>query len=133
MNSFLPQRIGRLEYFTWWLPLPILYVFVTALYSVENTSYAAFGGPSLILLFAYMITFWIIVAPRRCRDLDKSGWFVLWGLVPVANIVVGLYLMFAAGTQGPNKYGPQPSKRIAIWSYVRQGVHSASRQSGPRA
>ena len=64
------------------------------------------------------IPIWIIYAAsgitlgiRRCHDLDKSGWFYLLMCIPFVNIVIGLYLLFAVGTIGPNQYGPDPLAR----------------------
>lgn len=50
----------------------------------------------------------VMLAIRRCHDLNKSGWFYLLLLIPIVNIFGGLYLLFAMGTIGPNQYGPDP-------------------------
>lgn len=65
-------------------------------------------GSALLLIFAlgsFIPSLAVIV--RRLHDQDKSGWFVLLGLVPIANIVL-LVFMFLEGTKGPNRYGPDP-------------------------
>ena len=41
---------------------------------------------------------------RRCHDLDKSGFYILKTIL----IIPGFKLLFAKGTDGPNKYGPDP-------------------------
>ena len=45
---------------------------------------------------------------QRLHDLDKSGWYLLFILVPVVSLVFGLYLIFAKGTEGPNRFGEDP-------------------------
>lgn len=45
---------------------------------------------------------------RRLHDLNKSGWFCLLMLVPFVNIIFQLYLLFAQGTVGYNRYGEDP-------------------------
>lgn len=50
----------------------------------------------------------IMLSIRRCHDINKSGWFMLWSLVPIANIIIGLMLLIKKGTDGPNHYGPDP-------------------------
>jgi len=49
-------------------------------------------------------------AVRRLHDTGKSGWLVLLGLVPIANIVL-LVLLALDGTPGANQYGPDPKAR----------------------
>ncbi len=41
---------------------------------------------------------------RRCHDLDKSGLYIFATLL----IIPAFKLVFAKGTTGPNKYGPDP-------------------------
>ena len=44
---------------------------------------------------------------RRLHDTDRSGWWALLGLVPIANIAL-LVFMFIQGTVGSNRFGPDP-------------------------
>ena len=50
----------------------------------------------------------IMLSIRRLHDLDKSGWFLLLGLVPLVNVIFMLYLWLAPGTVGANRYGADP-------------------------
>lgn len=62
----------------------------------------------LILLLAYAILgnyFMITVGIRRLHDFGKSGWWYLAILIPIANIVLLISLLFVPGTSGENKYG----------------------------
>lgn len=45
---------------------------------------------------------------RRLHDLDRPGWWVIATFIPLLNLVLGLYLVFARGTYGPNQYGADP-------------------------
>ncbi len=47
-------------------------------------------------------------AMKRCHDLDKPGWLAICTLIPIVNILVGIYLLFFKGTEGPNQYGDDP-------------------------
>jgi len=59
------------------------------------------------------IAMWISLAVqiKRWHDLDKSGWWVLIGLVP---IVGGFWVLIEngciEGTKGPNRFGPNPNE-----------------------
>ena len=50
----------------------------------------------------------IMLNIRRFHDLNRSGWCVLLMLIPLLNIIVALYLLVCEGTDGENKFGPDP-------------------------
>lgn len=66
----------------------------------EDTLARALGLLTLIPSWALMM--------RRLHDLNRPGWWVVGSLVPLLNFVLGLYLLFAKGTDGANQYGPDP-------------------------
>lgn len=102
-------RIGRLEYF-WTIFLTSLVIMGLAgiLTMAENQ-----GATNGIWLFNFLLFPIIYISfsagIKRCHDLGKSGWLYLAVAIPLVNIVLGLYLLFAKGMRGPNQYGPHPS------------------------
>ena len=64
-------------------------------------------GPLTTLLILGTLVPSIACAVRRLHDQDKSGWFVLLGLIPLVNLVL-LVFMFLEGTKGDNQYWPDP-------------------------
>jgi uncharacterized membrane protein YhaH (DUF805 family) len=50
----------------------------------------------------------LAVAVRRLHDTDRSGWWLLIGLVPLLGEFVLFIFMLMSGTRGPNRYGPDP-------------------------
>ena len=50
----------------------------------------------------------LAVQVRRFHDQDKSGWFVLLGLIPYAGGLILFIFMLLEGTRGPNQYGADP-------------------------
>lgn len=50
----------------------------------------------------------IAVGIRRLHDTNKSGWFVLIGLIPVLGWIVLIVLFAQKGDAGANQYGPAP-------------------------
>jgi uncharacterized membrane protein YhaH (DUF805 family) len=48
------------------------------------------------------------VSIRRLHDTDRSGWFVLIGLIPILGWIAIIILMALPGTEGNNKYGSVP-------------------------
>lgn len=85
----------------------------------------------LLMFFVFQLPFYVAalsLSIRRAHDLGKSTLFgclyllnlplsfvlqtidsrALAFIVAVAYFVYGMYLLFAKGTEGPNKYGPDP-------------------------
>ncbi len=63
----------------------------------------------LIILFLLLLWPSICLYAKRWHDRDKSGWWSLIGLIP---IIGGLWMLielgFLRGTDGPNRFGPDP-------------------------
>ena len=45
-----------------------------------------------------------ITCIQRFHDINRSGWWAVLMLIPGVNLLVWLYLVFAFGTRGPNRY-----------------------------
>lgn len=63
------------------------------------------------LYIAYMLITFIptlAVAVRRLHDVEKSGWFLLIGLIPLIGAIWLLILFCKEGTLGSNEYGVNP-------------------------
>ena len=68
------------------------------------------GALCIFLCIAYAIVAFVpglACAVRRLHDTGKSGWWILLGFVPVADIVLLVFLLLD-GTPGANRYGPDP-------------------------
>ncbi|MFT3666502.1 DUF805 domain-containing protein [Piscinibacter sp.] len=50
----------------------------------------------------------LAVTVRRLHDTDRSGWWILIGLVPAIGGIVLLVFTVLAGTPGSNQYGEDP-------------------------
>ena len=67
---------------------------------------------NFVSLLIAIPTIWmsLAIAVKRWHDLDKSGWWVLIGLVPcVGPIWAFIETGCLRGTIGPNQYGPDPT------------------------
>ncbi|MGK4422055.1 DUF805 domain-containing protein, partial [Klebsiella pneumoniae] len=63
------------------------------------------GNPPMMMSIALVVIFYLpfiamhlIFARRRFHDLDLSGWLSALVLIPLLNLLVWLYLIFAPGT-----------------------------------
>ncbi|MBM7335576.1 DUF805 domain-containing protein [Alloalcanivorax marinus] len=106
-------RLGRLRYFAY-LGLVTLVLYLLLTFASVLTAGASRSEPSALvgvvaLLLMAVATFAACVyGIRRLNDLNRSGWLILLGFVPLVNLLLGLILLFVPGSPGDNRYGPRP-------------------------
>jgi uncharacterized membrane protein YhaH (DUF805 family) len=69
-------------------------------------------GALLILYFLFALASFVpglAVSVRRLHDIGKSGWWILIAFIPLAGIVL-LVFMFMDSQPGANEYGPNPKE-----------------------
>lgn len=109
LSRTLLSRIGRVRFAatlwpvvmlvaaSWWLP-GVVTQYLPELASWHlATVFAVLAGGLLLLATA-----------RRLYDFNASGWFSLLMTVPGVNCLLLLWLLFAPGTKGVNRFGPEP-------------------------
>jgi uncharacterized membrane protein YhaH (DUF805 family) len=103
-------RSTRSEFWLFTLFAVILAIVALTLDEVMGTAPAAedevglFGAIVLLLHILPSIS----VTVRRMHDIDKSGWFLLIGLIPVIGIIVLLVFACMGSSPGANRFGPHP-------------------------
>jgi uncharacterized membrane protein YhaH (DUF805 family) len=55
----------------------------------------------------------LAVTVRRLHDIDRTGWWILIGLVPLIGGIVLLVFALLDSTPGSNQYGPNPKGAAA--------------------
>ena len=55
----------------------------------------------------------LAVTVRRLHDIDRTGWWLLIGLVPLIGGIVLLVFALLEGTPGSNRYGATPKEASA--------------------
>jgi uncharacterized membrane protein YhaH (DUF805 family) len=101
-------RIGRLQLFGFSVIWGIAAFIVSIASGVDFEAGAEPNAGGLLLAFIFYLVAFVASLSytiRRFHDFDKSGWWTLLYLVPLVNFIVGLILLFAPGTPGPNTYG----------------------------
>jgi uncharacterized membrane protein YhaH (DUF805 family) len=98
-------RLGRMRMVAYifmptFLTLPLAFA---SLMLASDLPALGFGAYAIVILAHTIFTFSVYV--RRLHDLDQSGLLTLLMLVPLVNILLGIYLLFFRGTEGSNRYG----------------------------
>jgi uncharacterized membrane protein YhaH (DUF805 family) len=111
-KTFYLNADGRVNRQQWWLRLIVPVIVIELVLSFVDMAIGTYdhrtGGGVLSGLFALAVLIpSIIVYIKRFHDRDKSGWWVLIGLVPlIGQLWLLIELGFLAGTPGPNRFGP---------------------------
>ncbi|MBE1291605.1 MAG: DUF805 domain-containing protein [Rhodobacteraceae bacterium] len=100
-------RRNRKSYIIYTLTIFILMLVVSAIIVALSAATGGLGIVLFVLVLPLMISSWA-VASQRCRDFGWTGWAVLLGLIPYAGLIFYIALMVVPGTQGENRYGPDP-------------------------
>ena len=101
-------RASRTEYWTFTLvnaAISIVLILVERAFGGHGSGFLStiFGIGVLIPGIAVLI--------RRLHDTDRSGWWALLALLPLANLVL-LAFMFFDGTQGAIRFGENPKGNV---------------------
>lgn len=97
-------RSSRSELWWWLLLTNLLYMILVILFGETGViiSYACF-----IVLFIPSLALMI----RRLHDVDRSGWFILLGLIPCVGPLIMLMYSVSESDPKENKYGPIPNTK----------------------
>lgn len=96
--------------FAWGALVGIIMLLLTLADASEDTMMTIF----YILIVPYALySLWamipgLAVAVRRLHDLDRSGWALLFGLIPLVGGIILIVFYATEGTRGPNRFGPDP-------------------------
>ena len=104
-------RATRSEY--WWFYLAFILFYMAGLVLAgilssisETLGMIGFGIVALGALGFILPS--LAAGVRRLHDVDKSGWFLLLGLIPIVGLVL-LYFFVIPGTPGDNRFGAPPA------------------------
>lgn len=116
MNEFLKVvknyagfsgRAGRREYWMFFLVYILIYFGLAILTAIMPNMLAQLLGLVTMVFALGLLVPSIAVGVRRLHDSDRSGWWMLLLLVPLAGLYI-LYLMIIEGTNGSNRFGESP-------------------------
>lgn len=96
-------RAARPEY--WWFQL--FYLIVAVIASALDATTARDSGlsPFTSLATLAMLLPLLAVSVRRLHDTDRTGWWLLIGILPLIGEIVLLVFFCQRGTEGANRFG----------------------------
>ena len=105
-------RSSRPAYW-WWVVFAILVGIVANVLdlAIDATIFSIFVGLALFLPG-------LAVAVRRLHDTDRSGWWILIGLIPVIGFIVLLVFFIQKSDPVDNQHGPPPADQGVVQAQV---------------
>ena len=103
-------RSRRKEYWMFTLLAIGIYIVASILDRIVgmNGMIAGRYGPITTLAALGLLVPSLAVSIRRLHDSDRSGWWLLLGLVPMVGEIIVLVFMVLKGTRGANRFGADP-------------------------
>jgi uncharacterized membrane protein YhaH (DUF805 family) len=99
------DRAPRSEYWYWTL-LQLIVGIATVVIDVAFFPMISTGPVNTVATLALLLPS-LAVGVRRLHDLDRTGWWLLLWFT-VIGIIVLIVWFCIRGTQGPNRFGPDP-------------------------
>ncbi|MFJ9869239.1 DUF805 domain-containing protein [Streptomyces sp. NPDC101165] len=96
-------RARRKEYWLFMLFAWIIYVALAVVAAVAH-------APYIVAIAVVFLLPALGVTVRRLHDTGRSGWWILFGIVPLIGSIVLLVFYCSDSQTGANKYGPNPKE-----------------------
>ncbi|WP_058044172.1 DUF805 domain-containing protein [Streptomyces roseifaciens] len=90
-----------------------MFTLVSLVISIVLAVIDALLGTGMIIETVYDVAVFLpslAVSVRRLHDIDRSGWWVLIGLIPIIGLIVLIVFWATAGKPRENAYGPNPQE-----------------------
>lgn len=105
-------RANRKQFWLWTLWTVIIYIvfqiFIAIGGAMESSLITGVFSVLFILFNLAILLPNLAISVRRLHDIDRSGWWVLIGLIPFIGAVVLLIFDLLPGTPEENRFGPVP-------------------------
>ena len=100
-------RACRSEY--WYFALFLALVNIVArILDVTMVGFDAQVSPISAIVFVVLFLPSLAVAVRRLHDKNRTGWWYLLFFLPLIGVIVLLIWFCGKGTDGANRFGPDP-------------------------
>jgi uncharacterized membrane protein YhaH (DUF805 family) len=100
-------RSCRSEYWFW-----VLFVLIADVVAIAID--AAIGMQIVSSLFGLAVLLpGLAVTVRRLHDLDRTGWWIFLGLIPLVGAIILIIWFCSKGTDGQNRFGADPLGGLA--------------------
>ncbi len=106
-------RAGRKEFWTFTL---INIVIMLLLGAIDNAAGLMRNGSGILsgLYSLAVLVPSLAVTFRRLHDTNRSGWNILWNLLPFIGTIILIVFLALEGQPADNQYGPSPKAAAKV-------------------
>jgi uncharacterized membrane protein YhaH (DUF805 family) len=97
---------GRTRRTAFWYFVLVYFIIAVVLGIIQSVAHL--GSILTALLSLALLLPNLGIAVRRLHDTNRSGWWILIGLIPIIGWIVLIIWYCEAGTTGSNQFGPDP-------------------------
>ncbi|MDR0518263.1 MAG: DUF805 domain-containing protein [Fibromonadaceae bacterium] len=102
-------RASRREFWVFTLLNAIICFTIGMILTALDGIFYTYAGTIISVLFSLVVmVLGLAVTVRRLHDTDRSSWWILILFVPLIGYVAWLASAVSKGTEGDNRYGPDP-------------------------
>lgn len=102
-------RARRTEFWMFTLFSVLISIVLGIIDGLAGLQIGAIGIGVLGLIYSLFVLLpSLAVTVRRLHDTDRSGWWILIGLVPFVGIIVLIVFEVLEGSRGGNRFGQDP-------------------------
>lgn len=104
------DRARRSEYWWFYLAYFLAAILVAVVGEISSSQSGQPGAISYLAAIVFLGLFipMLAVEVRRLHDIDKSGWNILWFMIPIVGFILRIIWLCRRGTVGDNRFGPDP-------------------------
>jgi|GEM_PF-4706393 len=106
-DSLLPSRINCSRWFASSFGAKIILVVIMCLNGVYIPDVVSLGWAVIYIIY---LLWGILITVSRLHDMDRSGWWWCLSIIPGINIIFTICVLIGRGTEGSNRFGPQPKE-----------------------
>ncbi len=104
---------GRRSEFWWFVLFNFLVSIVASIIdAILGTGLGAGTGVVGLIAGLALLLPYLAATVRRLHDTNRSGWWILIGLIPLVGLIVLIVFTVADSNPGPNRFGESPKQPI---------------------
>ena len=106
-------RARRAEYWYFFLFFILIFIGLSIIDGITG-SFDTEAGVGLLGGLFFLVVFLpsLAVSVRRLHDTNRSGWWLLIGIIPLIGAIVLIVFAVQDSTSGDNSYGPNPKAAV---------------------